>query len=112
MATYFAFGCMETYLPPYLSGQGVPAWQIGLIFSLQIVSTAATSTCAADVARKENLGASLGALSSIMDIGHSSGPFVAGVVITATTIAGGFLAAAGVCILSAILFAATAFRKG
>jgi DHA1 family multidrug resistance protein-like MFS transporter len=170
MATYFAFGCMETYLPLYLSGQGVPAWQIGLIFSLQIVSialtkplfgrladtvdrrvqimagivflavfiaavplftatiataaigilfglamsvsTVATSTYVADVARKENLGASLGALSSIMDIGHSSGPFVAGVVITATTIGGGFLAAAGVCILSAILFAVSAFRKG
>jgi DHA1 family multidrug resistance protein-like MFS transporter len=169
MATYFAFGCMETYLPLYLSGQGVPAWQIGLIFSLQIVSialtkplfgrladtvdrrvqimagivflavfiaavplftatiataaigilfglamsvsTVATSTYVADVARKENLGASLGALSSIMDIGHSSGPFVAGVVITATTIGGGFLAAAGVCILSAILFAVSAFRK-
>jgi len=170
MATYFAFGAMETYLPLYLSGQGVPAYQIGLIFSLQIVSialtkplfgrladtvdrrvqilagivflavfiaavplftatiataaigilfglamsvsTVATSTYVADVARKENLGASLGALSSIMDIGHSSGPFVAGVVITATTIAGGFFAAAGVCIFSAILFAAFAFRKG
>jgi MFS family permease len=170
MATYFAFGCMETYLPLYLSGRGVPAYQIGLIFSLQIVSialtkplfgrladtvdrrvqilagifflavfiaavplftatiataaigilfglamsvsTVATSTYVADVARKENLGSSLGALSSIMDIGHSSGPFVAGVVITATTIAGGFLTAAGVCILSAILFAVSAFRKG
>ena len=169
MTTYFAFGAMETYLPLYLSGQGVPAWQIGLIFSLQIVSialtkplfgrladtvdrrvqilagifflavfiaavplftatiataaigilfglamsvsTVATSTYVADVSRKENLGASLGALSSIMDIGHSSGPFVAGVVITATTMAGGFFTAAGVCILSAILFAATAFRK-
>ena len=169
MATYFAFGCMETYLPLYLSGQGVPAWQIGLIFSLQVVSialtkplfgrladtvdrrvqilagivflavfiaavplftapiataaigvlfglamsvsTVATSTYVADVARKENLGASLGALSSIMDIGHSSGPFIAGVIITATTISWGFLSAGVVCVLAAALFAVFAFRR-
>jgi MFS family permease len=169
MATYFAFGCLETYLPVLLSSRGVPAYQIGLIFSLQIlaialtkplfgkladavdrriqilfgivflalfialvplfrgtieiavigvlfglamsVSTVATSTYVADVAKQENLGASLGALSSIMDIGHSSGPFVAGVVITATTMAGGFLTAAVICVLSAILFAAFALRK-
>ena len=162
-ATYFAFGCMETYLPVLLSSKGVPAYQIGLIFSLQIlaialtkplfgrladtvdrriqilfgivflalfitavpsvggtieiaaigilfglamsVSTVATSTYVADVARQENLGASLGALSSIMDIGHSSGPFIVGMVITATTMAGGFLTAGIVCLLSAVLFA-------
>jgi DHA1 family multidrug resistance protein-like MFS transporter len=169
MATYFAFGCMETYLPVLLSSRGVPAYQIGLIFSLQIlaialtkplfgkladtvdrriqilfgiiflaafiaavplfsgtievavvgilfglamsVSTVATSTYVADVAKQESLGASLGALSSIMDIGHSSGPFVAGVVITATTMAGGFLASGVVCALAALLFALFAFRK-
>ena len=69
------------------------------------MSTVATSTYVADVAKQENLGASLGALSSIMDIGHSSGPFVAGMVITATTMAGGFLTAGIVCLLSAVLFA-------
>jgi MFS family permease len=168
MATYFAFGCLETYLPVLLSSRGVPAYQIGLIFSLQIlaialtkplfgrladtvdrriqiligivflalfvaaapffrgtieiavigilfglamsVSTVATSTYVADVAKRENLGASLGALSSIMDIGHSSGPFIAGVVITATTVAGGFLAAGVICVLAALLF--TAFTLG
>jgi MFS family permease len=169
MATYFAFGCMETYLPVLLSSRAVPAYQIGLIFSLQIlaialtkplfgkladtvdrriqilfgivflaafitavplfngtievavvgilfglamsVSTVATSTYVADVAKQESLGASLGALSSIMDIGHSSGPFVAGVVITATTMAGGFLAAGVICVLAALFFALFTFRK-
>ena len=67
---------------------------IGILFGLAVsVSTVATSTYVADVAKQENIGASLGALSSIMDIGHSSGPFIAGVVITATTMAGGFLIA-------------------
>jgi MFS family permease len=169
MATYFAYGCLETYLPIFLARRGVPVYQIGMIFSLQIlsialtkplfgrladtidrriqilvgiiflaactaaiplssstivtaaigilfglglsVSTVATSTYVAEVAGKENLGASLGALSSIMDIGHSSGPFVAGVIITATTIFGGFLSAGVVCMLAAALFALFAFRK-
>jgi DHA1 family multidrug resistance protein-like MFS transporter len=169
MATYFAYGVMETYLPIFLSGQGVPAWQIGLIFSAQVlsialtkplfgrladrvdrrvqvlagivligafvaavplfhgaipvaavgilfglavsVSTVATSTYVADVVARENIGASLGALSSIMDVGHSAGPFVAGVTIAATAISGGFLLAGAVCAACAILFATTVFRS-
>jgi MFS transporter, DHA1 family, multidrug resistance protein len=169
MATYFAYGVMETYLPIFLSRQGVPAWQIGLIFSAQVlsialtkplfgrladrvdrriqvlagialigasvamvplfhgaisvaaigilfglavsISTVATSTYVAEVVTRENIGASLGALSSIMDIGHSTGPFVAGVVIAATVISGGFLLAGGVCIACAVLFTALVFRR-
>ena len=74
------------------------------------VSTVATSTYVADVAKEENLGASLGALSSIMDIGHSSGPFIAGVIITATAIGAGFLASAAVSVLATVAFVALAFR--
>ena len=165
MATYFAYGVMETYLPIYLSGQGVPAYQIGIIFSVQVlsialtkplfgrladrvdrrvqvlagivligvfvaavplfqgvvpvaaigilfglavsISTVATSTFVADVVTRENIGASLGALSSIMDIGHSAGPFIAGVVIAATADLGGFFLAGGVCILCALSFQRT-----
>ncbi len=169
MATYFCYGVIETYLPLYLQEQGVPAYQIGFVFSIQVlsialtkplfgrladtvdrrvqvlfgilllaaftalvplfhgvfavgviavlfglamsVSTVATSTYVADVAREKNLGASLGALSSIMDIGHSSGPFLAGVVITASVIGAGFIVSAGVSVLAAITFVALAFRK-
>ena len=164
MATYFAYGVLETYLPLYLSGLHVPAYQIGMIFSLQIlsialtkplfgrladrvdrriqifagivllaaatasiplvtgiveltlvsvlfglavsVSTVATSTFVAEVVSTEHMGASIGGLSSIMDIGHSSGPFVAGIIITAISTAAGFFAAAVVCILGAAAFAA------
>jgi MFS transporter, DHA1 family, multidrug resistance protein len=168
MATYFAYGVIETYLPLLLAGLGVPAYQIGLLFSLQIlsialskplfgrladsvdrrvqivagivvigaaiavipfftstagiaafavlfglgvsISTVATSTYVAEVAREDSLGASLGALSSIMDIGHSSGPLVAGVMITAAGAAAGFLAAGGVCAAALLIFAAMVFR--
>jgi MFS family permease len=169
MATYFAYGVLETYLPLYLAGLRVPAWQIGLIFSIQIlsialtkplfgkladrvdrriqilagiillaaatagiplvngiaaltlvsvlfglavsISTVATSSYVAEVVKKENIGASLGGLSSIMDIGHSSGPFVAGFIITAVNVGAGFFTGAAVCVIAALVFMALVMRK-
>jgi MFS family permease len=168
MATYFAYGVLETYLPIYLSGLRVPAYQIGMVFSLQIlsialtkplfgkladrvdrrvqilagilllaaataaiplvtgiaeltlvtvlfglavsVSTVATSSYVAEVVKTERIGASLGGLSSIMDIGHSSGPFVAGFIITAVNVGAGFFAAAAVCVIASLLFTVLVLR--
>ena len=42
MGTYFAYGTLETYLPLYLASLGVPAYEIGLVFSLQVLSIALT----------------------------------------------------------------------
>jgi DHA1 family multidrug resistance protein-like MFS transporter len=167
MAAYFTYGAFETYLPLYLQGRGLPPYQIGLVFSLQILavalskplfgrlsdridrrvqilvgivllggsfalipvfpgivaataigilfglglsfSTVATSTYVADVAARENLGASLGALSSIMDIGQSAGPFAVGVVIQASTMTRGFFVDFCVCLACAGVFAALSF---
>lgn len=169
MATYFAYGVLETYLPLYLSGLGVPAYQIGVVFALQIlsialtkpffgkladridrrvqiltgilllaaatatiplvtgiaaitlvsvlfglavsVSTVATGSYVAEVVKTENIGASVGGLSSIMDIGHSSGPFIAGFIITAVSTAAGFFSAAAVCVLAALAFGAFALAR-
>jgi MFS family permease len=139
---YFAFGCVETFLPVYLNEKlGYSAWKIGLLFTVQILTatltkpvmgrlsdrygrvplisaglvlggvttatltlssnylvfavliamfglglatvTASTSCLVADLSRSQGRGGALGILSSIMDIGHSSGPMVAGVLIAA-----------------------------
>ncbi len=139
---YFAFGCVETFLPIYLNESlGYPAWKIGLLFTAQILMatltkpimgrlsdrygripmiisglalggittatmllssnylvilvliaifglglatvTASTSALVADLAQSQSRGSALGILSSIMDIGHSSGPMVSGVLISA-----------------------------
>jgi DHA1 family multidrug resistance protein-like MFS transporter len=139
---YFAFGCLETFLPVYLYEKlGYSAWEIGLLFTIQILSatftkpimgrlsdrygrilmisaglmlggastatlilssnyfviavliaifglglatvTASTSALVADLSRAQGRGTALGILSSIMDIGHSTGPMVAGVLIAA-----------------------------
>ncbi len=169
MATYFAYGVLETYLPIYLSGLRVPAYQIGMVFSIQVlsialtkplfgrladridrrvqilagiillaaataviplvtglvvltlvsvlfglavsISTVATSSYVAEVVKKEQIGASLGGLSAIMDIGHSSGPFVAGFIITALSVGAGFLAAAAVCVVASVIFAGLVIKE-
>jgi MFS family permease len=150
MATYFTFGAFETFLPVFLSSRSIDAYQIGIIFAIQVLiiaatkpffgrvadridkrlqigagllligvsvaiiplmqtfagflavgavfgggmslSTVATSAYVADVAKKEQIGASMGALSSIMDIGHSSGPLVTGIIITVAGFGTGFFA--------------------
>ncbi|QXO95686.1 MFS transporter [Methanospirillum purgamenti] len=68
------------------------------------LSTVATTKYIADIARKEEMGASMGALSSIMDIGHSSGPFVTGVIITASGYGMGFLSGLLLALVITIYF--------
>jgi MFS family permease len=139
---YFAYGCIETFLPVYLNEKlGFPAWKIGILFTVQVLTaaltkpvmgrlsdrygrvplisgglllggittavlilssnyfvlavlialfglglatvTASTSCLVADLSRSQGRGGALGILSSIMDIGHSTGPMVAGVLIAA-----------------------------
>ena len=60
---------------------------IGLGMSLATVATAAYI---GDLAGKGETGAAMGGLSSVMDIGHSAGPLVAGFIIAAAGYAPGF----------------------
>ena len=157
MATYFAFGAFETFLPLVLLSQGMGAYQAGVLFAaqtliiaatkpsfgrlsdrvdrrIQIVagllilgcavaaipfapgffafllvsalfalgmslSTVATSAYVADVAEQEQMGASMGALSSIMDIGHSAGPLVTGIIVAEGGFGPGFFASFLIAIL-------------
>ena len=56
------------------------------------LSTVATSAYVADIAQKGQMGASMGALSSTMDIGQSAGPLVTGIIITSVGYTMGFFA--------------------
>jgi MFS family permease len=139
---YFAYGCIETFLPVYLNEKlGFSAWKIGLLFTVQIVAatltkpimgrmsdrygrvplivgglilggiatgtlilisnyfviafliavfglglatvTASTASLVADLSRSEGRGGALGILSSIMDVGQSTGPMVTGALVSA-----------------------------
>jgi len=170
MATYFAFGAFETYLPIYLSDNGFSAKLIGFIFSIQILSialtkplfgkladridkrfqiaiglivlgsamfyvtfftneilvitvsllfglgmslsTVATSAYTGDIADKTKLGASMGALSSVMDVGQASGPLLTGFIITWVSIRAGFITSFALCTVVAVVFVMyTAVKK-
>jgi MFS family permease len=162
MATYFAYGAFETFLPLLLSSRGIDAYETGIIFAVQVliiaatkplfgrvadrvdkriqivagliitgcsvalipfagsffiflavsslfglgmsISTVATSAYVADIAKKEQIGASMGALSSIMDIGQSTGPLVTGMVIMAAGYASGFFLSFLLAIATTVLF--------
>ena len=163
MATYFAYGALETFLPLYLFSRGIGAYETGIIFAVQVLviaatkpffgkmadrvdkriqigagliitgcavavmpilpsfgmfllassvfgigisfSTVATSAYVADIAKKEQIGASMGALSSIMDIGQTSGPLVTGIIITAAGYATGFLTSFLLALAVTVVFA-------
>ncbi|HPS56909.1 MAG TPA: MFS transporter [Spirochaetota bacterium] len=83
----------------------IPVLAVSMLFGLAMsFSTVATSAFVADVAEKEQLGASMGALSSIMDVGHSSGPLVAGTVITLISVKAGFLSGFILALLVSAVF--------
>lgn len=76
---------------PYLTSFGI-FLLVSSVFGIGIsLSTVATSAYVADSANKEQIGTSMGALSSIMDIGQAGGPLVTGIIITAAGYATGFL---------------------
>ena len=83
-----------------------------MLFGLAMsFSTVATSAYVADVAKKDELGASMGALSSIMDVGHSTGPLIAGSIIAAYTVTAGFMSGFILALLITVLFLFVAYRK-
>jgi DHA1 family multidrug resistance protein-like MFS transporter len=168
-AQYFAFGCVETFLPVYLKEKmGYSTWEIGMLFTAQILAatltkpimgrlsdrfgripmittglalggittglilfstnyvelvvvialfglglatvTASTSALVADLSRQYSRGASMGILSSIMDIGQSAGPMVTGVLITAFSYRTAF-GAVGIGLMGVTIIYALAMRR-
>lgn len=71
--------------------------------SLSIV-TSATSAYVADLSKKESYGSSMGLLGSIMDIGHTTGPLVSGIVAHHFGIAKSFLVASIVVASAGVFF--------
>lgn len=78
---------------------------VSVLFGIgQSLSTVATFTYVADVAKKEALGSSLGALSSIKDIGHSGGPLAAGFIIGYAGYHYGFMSCMALALISGVVF--------
>ena len=85
---------------------------ISMLFGLAMsFTTVATSAYVADAAEKGQIGASMGALSSIMDVGHSTGPLIAGIVITAISVSAGFILGFLIAAIVTGMFVFVVYRK-
>jgi MFS family permease len=85
---------------------------LSIVFGLGMsISTVATNSYVPEIIRKEDLGGSMGALSSLMDVGHSSGPFVVGLIITYFSFGLGFVFSLFIALLATIYFMICNFRK-
>ena len=72
-------------------------------FSLSVV-TSATSAFIADLSKAEGRGSAMGILGSIMDIGHTTGPLISGIVATYLGLSKSFMGASLVLVLAAFVF--------
>lgn len=89
-----------------------PLLVLSILFGLSLsVVTSATSAFIADLSKKENRGSAMGVLGSIMDIGHTTGPLIAGIVAAYFGFARSFITASLVIIVSAVIFTTTLERK-
>jgi MFS family permease len=168
MATYFIYGMLEAYLPIFLTQRHIRADLIGILFSLQVISiaatkpffgkladridkriqilvgicilmittiliyyldsyyllainvlvfglgmslsTVATSTYIAEQVENNQQATALGLLSSLMDVGQTSGPFITGFIITWFSFKFGFYFSGIMALLSALFFYLSTYR--
>ena len=96
-ATMFAMGRADG-----LVSLGLISLALGLTLSFTL---AASSAFIADASPSETRGTAMGLLGSIMDIGHSTGPLVAGMVIASFGNAAGFFCSGLVVLAAGIAFA-------
>jgi MFS transporter, DHA1 family, multidrug resistance protein len=95
---------------------GVASFALLLILSVLIglslaVVTSATSAAVADISRCEMRGSAMGIFGTIMDVGHSAGPIVSGVVASYLGFKAAFMGAAIVLAFAIIAFKAITFNK-
>jgi MFS family permease len=76
-------------------------------FGMAVV-TPSTAALAADMAKAGSMGAALGVLGTIRDIGEAGGPIIAGFIIARASYGASFNTAAAVLVVVAVLFAVAA----
>ncbi len=83
-----------------------PMAALTALFGLGVAAvTSSTSALVSDLSHAAAYGASLGVLSSIMDVGHSTGPMVTGLLVAAWGYGPAFALVAALLVICAVLFA-------
>jgi MFS family permease len=94
--------CISSFgLSPSLETMFAASILLGLCLS---IVTSATSALIADASRCEERGSAMGVLGSIMDIGHTTGPLIAGIVAGYFGISYAFIAPGGLLGVIALCF--------
>ena len=86
----------------------VPLLALSILFGLSLsLVTSATSALIADLSERESRGSAMGLLGTIMDIGHTAGPLVSGLIASQFGFGAGFRGAAVVLALTTLVFGGT-----
>ncbi|MCS7215032.1 MAG: MFS transporter [Thermodesulfovibrio sp.] len=97
------FSCFESFLPLLI---------LSISFGLSLsVVTSATSAFIADLSRKESYGSAMGILGSVMDIGHTIGPLISGIVASFFGFKKAFITASAILIVMGAFFFYTSLNK-
>jgi DHA1 family multidrug resistance protein-like MFS transporter len=90
----------------------LPLLTLSILFGLSLsIVTSATSAFIADLSRKETHGSAMGILGSIMDIGHTTGPLISGIVALYFGFGKAFMGAALVLVFIACVFGLGVMRS-
>lgn len=85
---------------------------LSIAFGITVATvTASTSALVTELGGATAHGSSIGVLSSVMDIGHSVGPFLTGIIVTLYSFQFGFSIAACIMLVGAVIFWATVGRR-
>lgn len=89
----------------------IPLFALSILFGLSLsIVTSATSAFIADLSKRETHGSAMGILSSVMDIGHTTGPLVSGFIAAYLGLEKAFIGAGIVLLIIALGFFAKVYR--
>lgn len=90
----------------------LPILCFSILFGLSMsILTSATAAHIADLSKAEGRGSAMGVLGSVMDIGHTTGPIVAGIIAAAFGFSYAFVGAGVVLAFTAVLFLQLAAKR-
>ncbi|MCL5978547.1 MAG: MFS transporter [Nitrospirae bacterium] len=83
----------------------LPLLGLSILFGLSLsIVTSATSAFIADLSIRETHGSAMGILGSIMDIGHTTGPLISGIIAAYFGFGRAFIGAAAILLAAGIIF--------
>ena len=105
-------GFVVIALMPAVSNIGL-LMLLSVLFGLSVATvTASTSALVCEYAGTSAHGSAIGVLSSVMDVGHSAGPLITGIVVGLVSYQAGFGLAGLVLLAGAIVFALGVWKGG